>query len=332
MMPRDTIKLFVCDFNFSMVGDSPRPSLPQDWANVDPEEYYNWHLEFGDNAIFCHAYAFGGYAFYPTRLGPVAPEPGNMLLPSLYEISRERGVPFWSYFCVGADHVMMALRGNWKVPGTYFMAPESPWTDLLCDRIREFLSMYPVDWILFDWFVYGSLDKEGAPIGSSPYSSERYSEIMDKALPEDPSAISREDDIAYKREVLRRQFQEIHRAVKETSASTKIAFNVPYQEPSGAIWTDHPMLRESEGLFSECTDDAIMEWLLSIKEPGQRLMTTVRGGAGEGLKGDPRHWRKWYDRGCDFMGYAFGTPPDFRPHQVFQEDVELVRQAFAQMD
>ena len=328
----DTIKMFVCDFNFSMVGEDQRPSLPQDWAGVDPEEYFDWHMDFGDNVILCHAYAFGGYAFYPTRLGPVAPQPGNMLLPNLYKISRERGVPFWSYFCVGADHIMMALRPKWKVPGTDFMAPEGPWTEYLCERIREFLSAYPVEWILFDWFAYGNLEKEGSPIGKSPYSSEAYGEIMGKPLPEDPSEISREDGIAYKREVLAGQFHEIKRAVKETSSSTKIIFNVPYREAFGDFWADHPMLRESEGLFSECTDDSIMEWLLSIKRPGQRVMTTVRGGAGENLKGDPRSWRKWYDRGCDFMGYAFGTPPDFRPHRIFQEDVDLVRQAFAQMD
>jgi hypothetical protein len=212
------------------------------------------------------------------------------------------------------------------------MAPEGPWTGLLCNRIREFLSMYPVEWILFDWFVYGNLEKEGSPIGLTPYSSDAFRKIIGKELPEDPSAIHGDDDTRYKREVLSNQFREIRRAVKETSSSTKIAFNVPYREPAGAIWTDHPMLKESDALFSECTDDSIMEWLLSIRKPGQRVMTTVRGGAGKDLKGDPRHWRKWYDRGCDFMGYAFGTPPNFRPHRIFQEDVELVRQAFSQMD
>jgi hypothetical protein len=228
--------------------------------------------------------------------------------------------------------MLLGLRPKWKVSKTNFMAPEGPWTGLLCDRIREFLSMYPVEWILFDWFVYGNLEKEGSPIGSNPCSSEAYREIIGKELPEDPSTISRDDEIVYKREVLGRQFHEIRRAVKDTSSSTKIAFNVPYREPAGAIWIDHPMLKESDGLFSECTDDSIMEWLLSIRKPGQRVMTTVRGGAGEDLKGDPRHWRKWYDRGCDFMGYAFGTPPDFRPHRIYQEDVELVREAFSQMD
>jgi len=331
-MAIDTIKLFACDFNFSMVGDQPRPSLPQDWANVDPGEYFDWHIEFGNNLAFCHAYTYCGYAFYPSRLGPVAPGPGSKLLPSLYEISRDRGVPFWSYFCVGADLTMMALRPSWKVPGTNFMAPEGPWTNLLCDRVREFLSMYPVDWILFDWFVYGNLEKEGSPVGFSPFSSRRFRDVIGRELPRDPSRVPRDDEITYKREVLASQFREIQRVVKETSSCTKVIFNVPYREPSGAIWSNHPMLRESDGLFSECTDNSIMEWLLTVRKPGQRVMTTIRGGAGEDLKGDPRQWRRWYDRGCDFMGYAFGTPPDFRPHPIYREDVDLVRESFSRMD
>jgi len=26
----------------------------------------------------------------------------------------------------------------------------------------------------------------------------------------------------------------------------------------------------------------------------------------------PFYWREWYDKGCDFFGYAWGSPPDFR--------------------
>jgi hypothetical protein len=330
-MSSDAIKLFVCDFNFSMDGVHPRPSWPQDWAFVDPREYFDWHMEFGNTAILCHAYTFSGYALYPTRLGPVAPEPGNMLLPSLYRMARDEGVPLWSYFCVGADHIMMALRPQWGVPGTHFMAPEGPWTDMLCDRIREVLSMYPVDWLLLDWFVYGSLESEGAPIGATPFAVEAYERITGEPLPEDPSRIGREEEILYKRSVLGEQFEGIRKAVRDSSSETKIVFNVPYREPAGALWQDHPMLRESDGLFSECTDDSVMEWLLSVRSPGQRVMTTIRGQAGEGLKGDPHLWRKWHGKGCDFMGYAFGTPPDFRPHRIYQEEVNLVRQAFKTM-
>ena len=31
-----------------------------------------------------------------------------------------------------------------------FLGPESPWTDLLCARIKEFLTDYPADWMLFE--------------------------------------------------------------------------------------------------------------------------------------------------------------------------------------
>ena len=80
-MTHQPIKLFCCDLNWirrlSTAGDKVLPSMAHDWADVDAEEYLAYHLETGSNAIFCQAYAFGGYAFYPTRLGPVAPEPGR---------------------------------------------------------------------------------------------------------------------------------------------------------------------------------------------------------------------------------------------------------------
>jgi hypothetical protein len=37
------------------------------------------------------------------------------------------------------------------------------------------------------------------------------------------------------------------------------------------------------------------------------------------------------EAGCDFFGYAWGTPPDFRPHPAYAAAVDTVRQAFHQM-
>ena len=326
------IKLFCCDLNFAGTGAAEfYPSAPHDWAFVDPREYLEWHREFGNNVAFCLAYAFGGYAFYPTKLGPVAPGPGRDLLPSLYELAGEAGMPFWSYFCAGTDLIMSALRHHWVVPGTKFLAPESPWTDLLCDRIEEFLSLYPVDWILFDRFVYGGLEANGTLVKPAPFVEKPFEEIVGRPMPACAADITPEEHLAYKREVLARQFNRIRAAVKETSPNTKLIFNVPYREARGALWVDHPMVRESDGLFSECTDEHVMEWLLSIRGPQQRVMTTIRGWASPEMIGDPRTWRRWYERGCDFMGYAWAVPPDFRPHAKFEEEVALVRQAFHEM-
>jgi hypothetical protein len=88
------------------------------------------------------------------------------------------------------------------------------------------------------------------------------------------------------------------------------------------------MVRESDGIFSECTDPSIMEWVLSILGSHQRPMTNLRGQAGKGLEADPSSWRHWLRKGCDFFGYAWGTPPDFPPHPKFADDVAVVREAF----
>jgi len=331
-----TIKCCCCDLNWAHTGDpvgEVAASAPQDWAFIDPQTYFDWHREIGNNVTFCQAYAFGGYAFYPSRLGPVAPGPGSLLLPKLYELAQAAGMPFWSYFCVGANLVMGNMRPGWTVPSaaghpqSWFLAPESPWTDLLCARIDEFLRQYPVDWLLFDWFVYGDLHTNEYPPQPAWYMREPFEELFGRPLPATAEEIAPAESLRYKREMLARQFRRIRAAVKTASPATKITFNVPYWAPAEAIWRDHPMLNESDGLFAESSDDAIVEWLLDIRKPGQRVMTTVVGRV-DGEWCDPNSWRKWHARGCDLFGYAWGTPPDFRPHPAHAAGIEIVRAAF----
>ena len=80
------IKLFCCDLNcIAMPKDANppiTPALPQDWAYLNPEEYFAWHRDFGVNIFFLQGYTWCGYAFYPTKLGPVAPGPGPDCFPN----------------------------------------------------------------------------------------------------------------------------------------------------------------------------------------------------------------------------------------------------------
>jgi len=221
------VRLMHSDLNWAS-DPIQRAATPQDWAMVDAEEYFNWHMEFGTNAMYCQAYLFGGTALYPSRLGPVAPGEGSTLFPRLYRLARARGVPTWSYFCVGADLVMSNHRNEWIVPGT------------------------------------------------------------------------------------------------------RILFNVPYHKPKESVWEGHPMVNESDGLFAECNRPEVLEWLLSVRRPGQRLMTTILGRCEPG-ECDPQDWRRWHEAGCDFFGYVWGAPPDFRPPESKRAELDVVRQAFREM-
>ena len=338
-MSNHPIKLFMCDLNWTYF-DAPvthtPPSAPHDWAFIDPKAYFDWHRAFGNNLMFCQAYTFGGYAFYPSHLGPVAPGPGQELLPRLYGLSRQAGMPFCTYFCVGADLIMSNLRDPWVIPTSRqsayhgFLAPESPWTDLLCARIEEFLRQYPVEWILFDWFVYGSLKPDEFRVQPAWFAERPFLDIIGRPMPADAAAITPEENLRYKREVLAGQFCRIRDTVRGISPGTRMVFNVPYWLPYESIWIDHPMLNESDALLAESTNADVLEWLLSIRKPHQKVFTTVIGRM-DGVC-DPNSWRAWRDRGCDFMGYAWGTPPDFRPHASYAPGLEIVRQAFSEMN
>ena len=330
------LKVFCFDLNWVQLKTPIQefaPAAPQDWAFISPQAYFDWHKDLGVNIMFCQSYAFGGYAFYPTKLGPVAPGPGRNLLPELFKLSRKAHMPFHAYFCVGADLIMSNMRDSWVVPTSKneyghwgYLAPESPWTDLLCARVEEFLRLYPVEWIMFDWFGYGNIEVHGLPLQPAWFVRGPFKEILGRDMPDDAAKISPQESLKYKRVILARQFYRIREAVYKASRDTKIYFNVPYRIPAADLWVDHPMLNESDLLFAElesCDNVAVVEWLLKIRKPHQRVMTC--------LNCAPTAWKKWYERGCDFFGTVVGTPPDFRPDASYAERLKIVRQAFREM-
>ena len=333
------IKLFCCDLNFiAPKGERVvmTPALPQDWAFIDPNEYFAWHRDFGVNFFFLQGYSHCGYAYYPTKLGPVAPGPGGELFPRLFKLAQKAGLPFCGYFCIALDFCTCNMRSNWLVPTSRnytewgFLAPESPWTDLLCARITEFLRLYPVEWINFDCFNYGKYDCNDFLVQPSPFVKAPFKEIIGRDMPEKASEISPEENLKYKREILARQFHRIREAMHKGNPGTKANFNVPFFRPAEPMWVNHPMLNECDQLIAE-SSDTVVDWLLTIRKPHQRVMTTIIGRPDAKGLCDPNTWRKWYEAGCDFFGYAHGTPPNFRPHPGLHEQVEMVRQAYRQI-
>jgi hypothetical protein len=149
-------------------------------------------------------------------------------------------------------------------------------------------------------------------------------------MPDDASKISYEESLKYKREIMARWFYRIREAMHKGNPGTKANFNVPFGKPEEPMWVNHPMLDESDQLVAESTDE-VTSWLLKIRKPGQRVMTTIVGRAGQDGLCDPNSWRKWYEAGCDFFAYAHAIPPDFRPHVSSRTEVEIARQAYAEM-
>ncbi len=333
------IKLFCCDLNWSRSPDLQAlpPAQPQDWAGLDPAEYFAWHRDFGVNIMFLQGYVFGGYALYPTKLGPVAPGPGAELFPKVFKLADKAGLPFCGYFSTGLDLIASHLRDDWVVPTSRnhiwagMLAPESPWTDLLCARITEFLKLYPVEWINFDCFNYGKYDCNEFPVQPSPHVKGPFREIIGREMPEQAADITPEESLRYKREIMARQYYRIREAMHAGNPGTKANFNVPFFKPAEPMWVDHPMVNECDQLIAESSDDAIMDWLLKIRKPHQRVMTTITGRPHDPGLCDPNSWRKWYDAGCDFFGYVHGIPPDFRPPGMYKDQADIVRQAYQQM-
>src|ERR1019366_54493 len=242
------IKLFCCDLNWISVPKDANPlitpALPQDWAYLNPEEYFAWHRDFGVNIFFLQGYSWCGYAFYPTKLCPVAPGAGPDLFPKLFRMSQKAGLPFCGYFCIGMDLITSDLRNEWVVPGSRnyspqgLLAPESPWTDLLCARITEFLRLYPVEWINFDCFNYGRYNSKEFQVQPSPYVKGPFKEIIGREMPDKATEITPEENLKYKREIMARQFYRIREAMHQGNPETKANFNVPFYKPAEPMWVD----------------------------------------------------------------------------------------------
>ena len=148
-------------------------------------------------------------------------------------------------------------------------------------------------------------------------------------MPSTAEEITAEENLLYKRTVLTEEFRKLQSAIKSTSPETKVIYNTPYYHPEEQLWAGHPMMAESDGLFAESSDD-VVGWLLKVRKPEQRVMTTVIGRSG-GLS-DPNTWEKWYRRGCDFFGYAWGTPPGFQPTDYYKDELAITRHAFTTMN
>ena len=75
--------------------------------------------------------------------------------------------------------------------------------------MEEFLRLYPVEWILFDWFVYGNLQSNGLPVQPAWFVKGPFREIIGRDMPDDAAKIAPDESLKYKREVLARQFYRI---------------------------------------------------------------------------------------------------------------------------
>jgi hypothetical protein len=332
-----TVKIFSCDLNWTRAGERGEriaPASAQDYAFIDPKAYFDWHIEMGNTDLWFQAYNFSGFAYYPTKLGPVAPGPGQELLPRLYELCKSASVPFWGYMCVGADLAISNIHPDWLVPGSRssvfpygFLAHESPWQDLINERVAEFLTAYPCEWMFLDWFTYGSLIPSGSPVEPSPYVAPHFERIIGRPMPDRSAEITPDEQLHYKRTILAESFHRLRDTVRAASPGTKVIFNVPYHHAAEALWVDHPMLKESDGLFAECSKEDVVEWLLSTKRPDQSLMVTIHGRIDEG-ECDLTTGPKWMAKGCDVFANAFPEPPGFLPHPMYANEISALREVF----
>ena len=147
-------------------------------------------------------------------------------------------------------------------------------------------------------------------------------------MPEKAEDITPEETLIYWREVLARQFIRIRDAVKSIRPDCIIYVNVPYVEPNSPLWTDHVMMKESDWLFVESSRPELLDWLMSVRQPEQRIITTIIGMPHMDGECDVKTWQVLYDKGFDFFGYAFPDPKTLFPPPLYDEELAIVHEAY----
>ena len=338
-MVRETLKICTVDFNWvkTSAEANARASMAHEFVDADPHAVVDWQLQLGANAIFQHAFTFNGCAWYPTRLGPEVPQARSGFFAKLLGRARDAGAAVGAYMNIGMDKFMCAARPEWLVPRTWehhhpgFLAPESDWTDLLCRRVEEFLRDYPVDVMLFDWFVYGTTVDRIYPVQPAPFVRGPFREIIGREMPEEAEGITEKESLEYQREVLARQFYRIRDAVKGTHADCQIMINVPFWKGGDPKWVDHPMVKESDWLFAECSQTSVLDWLFAVKRPEQRVFTTIISGIDDRMAHadlSRERWKALHARGCDLVGWAFPDPATGWPGPWYDDDLSFIREVF----
>ena len=89
------------------------------------------------------------------------------------------------------------------------------------------------------------------------------------------------------------------------------------------------MLTESDGLFAESSDE-VVGWLLNVRKPGQRVMTTIIG-RGKGVT-DPGSWESGMTMAAIFSVTPGALPPSFHPIPMYDGELEVVKAAFAEIE
>ena len=284
-----------------------------------------------------HEIGYNDCAWYPTRLGPQVPQATTGFFGKLVGRARDAGAVVGAYMNVGMDKFICAVRPDWLIPRTWerhhpgFLAPESGWTDLLCERVEEFLSQYPVDVMLFDWFVYGTTVDQVYPVQPAPFVKESFRKFIGREMSEEAEDLTEEESLLYQRNVLARQFSSLKEAVKGTRPDCKLMFNVPFWKGDDPKWVDHPMVRESDWLFAECSQASVLDWLFEVKRPEQRVFTTIISGIDQHMDRPDlsrERWKALHDGGCDLVGWAFPDPATGWPGPWYEDDLEFIREVF----
>lgn len=336
-----TRRVISLDINWSRHGDGTQIGMvpPHTYADMDLQAYLDYHFRFDVTEFWMPTSNWAGYAYYPTRLNCVAPGMLGDLFPRVLDACRERGLRCWGYFCVGADLLIASTEPSWRLPPTGehdmpwpMLAPDSPWIDLVEQRIVEFLQRYDVDSIMLDWFVYGALagKGEGYVVPKTQWSAPRFEALLGRPMPDDPAEITPEENLAYKRHVLGENARRLARTIRAVKPDVEVVFNLPYHRADDPMWVDHPVLEVSDLLFAESSDPEVVNWLLKVRRPEQRVMCMIHGRLEEGFC-FPELGLDWAEKGCDLFATTHPETPHVRHHPIHEKSLEQVKQVYAEL-
>lgn len=332
--PSNVIKAFSIDLNSDALG---QPSAPGLFAHVNAEEHVKWCRDLGANAIQTFCVSLNGYAWYRSKVAPVAPGMNGDFLNEQIELAHRQDMEVHGYFCLAGNawYQCHNREETSSVDRRKAIPLTAKYVDYFCRMIEEAVRENDLDGILIDWF------EEIEPIWI-PAEKQLFTEIMGKAFPEKPLVDDRldlkydwfgelsapryfsEDVILdFRKRATLNAWNRISAVVRKANPACKLWLNVPFHEPEEPMWVDSPILKEVDMMLTERCDTRIADWL--DRETGGKPVLVNLGGLG---KYSCSSWEEIIDKGYHLFAFCKADPLTTLPDLERAGNLGQVRSAF----
>jgi hypothetical protein len=269
--PLDQIKAYCIDFNWGPGGPNgfAKPGL---WAEADPARHVDWYETIGANVIQTFCVSCNGYAWYKGGAVPAQPGLKHDFLPEMVRRGHKRGMHVMGYFCIGANTRWGKAHPelSYGHPSTYHIPYTDAYLEYLETAISDAVRRTGIDGFMIDWVWQPRRQSTNGQWLDC--EKQLYAQLMGEKFP-GKDELTREQSLAYSRQVLDRCWQTIRKAAKNANPNCIIWLTVNNITHPHVV--NSPMYRQADWLMNEAGDMKRLNQVRSMVGEDTQLITCL---------------------------------------------------------